>query len=133
MVLVAAVAVLQGYLDGRVGWGTHVGPVPLGGLTRRSAEQAAGAPRTERPAQRPVQTPHGVRAMALDQLGLSVDVPATVEAAEKAGRTAAVGGLSLWVAPGGRVAPVVRVDPPGSRAAWRRCVRRWTCPLATRV
>ena len=56
------------------------------------------------------QTPHGVRVMALDQLGLSVDVPATAKAAERAGRTAALAGVSLWVVPGGRVAPVARVD-----------------------
>ncbi len=102
---------LQGYLDGRVGWGTHVGPVALGGLTRQQAVSRL----QQRLAQGNLlsaqfQTPHGVRVMALDQLGLSVDVPATVEAAERAGRTAALAGVSLWVVPGGRVAPVVRVD-----------------------
>ena len=111
MLLVAGVAVLQGYLDGRIGWGARVGPVALGGLTRQQAVSRL----QERLAQSSLlsaqfQTPRGVRVMALDQLGLSVDVAATVKAAERAGRTAPVGGLSLWVMPGARVAPVVHVD-----------------------
>ena len=134
VVLVAGVAVLQGYLDGRVGWGTRVGPVALGGLTRRQAVSRL----QERLAQSSLlsaqfQTPRGVRAMALDQLGLSVDVPATVEAAERAGRTATVAGVSLWVVPGGRVAPVVRVDTAKFERGLEALRAAWTCLLATLV
>ena len=111
VVLVTGVAAFQGYLDDRVGYGVRVGPVALGGLTRQQAVSRL----QERLAQSSLlaaqfQTPRGARSMALEQLGLSVDVPATVNAAERAGRTAPVGGLSLWVMPGGQVAPVVRVD-----------------------
>ena len=111
VVLVAGVAVLQGYLEGRVGWDVRVGSVALGGLTRQQAVnrlQQGLAQSSLLSAQ--FQTPRGARTMGLDQLGLSIDVAATVKAAENAGRTAPIGGLSLWVMPGAQVAPVVRVD-----------------------
>jgi vancomycin resistance protein YoaR len=119
---------LQVVMRDRVAYGTKVAGVCLSGATRAQAERrltrAQGLTDTGMAV---LSTRMGVVKMKLADLGLRLDVPATVDAAVDGGRLDVLG-LRIYV-PGlvPRVAPVVRVDA----AAFAAAVEKLQAAVAT--
>jgi vancomycin resistance protein YoaR len=112
IVAVAGFAVLQALTLNEAGEGVSVAGVSVGGLDE--AEVAAVVRNEVTPRVAAVRLEIGGQdplSLSLDQLGITVDAPATARTALAAGRRELPAGLTVWL-PGGEsvVTPVVHVD-----------------------
>jgi vancomycin resistance protein YoaR len=108
--LAAAFAAAQLWLSGRVGPGVSVAGVSIGTDTRREAATALSRALAERLEVASIETPKGVVETTLEELGIGVDLEASLDAALAAGRRDLALGMSVWLPAGSEVEPVVRVD-----------------------
>ena len=112
LVVAAGFVAMQLAVRDRVGDRVTVGGLELHGLSAASAREALARDFVPRVSTVRLQTGAGEPLMlTLAQLGMSVDVTATVDAALASGRHDVPLGLRVWLpGGGGDVAPIVRVD-----------------------
>jgi vancomycin resistance protein YoaR len=110
LVVLLVVGVAQGLMAGRMAPGVRIGGVSVGFKTRAAAAAALKAAARQRGVMTArLATRKGPITVALSDLGLSVDMTATLHAAASEGH-AHIGPASIWLWSGGAVQPVVRFD-----------------------
>lgn len=109
-VLVVAFVALQVAAAGRMAPGTSVAGLSLSWSPKKAAAASLRADLARRDVLTArFETSSGDVVLTLDQLGVTIDVEATIAAAYRTGR-GGVSALRLLVGPGAAVSPVVRVD-----------------------